>query len=219
MRLVKRDAPEQAVGLMAAAGSFAAVVVDLRLAGDRRRADDRGGGARRADPAARAAARPAGRRHRLAGLHRARVVLGPQHRRLVVEPVPAAAVRRPGLGRLRLDDPARRRRRRRRLRDHGARPLGEASGRPAPVPAHDRGRTRRRRPRDRLRRSDRQLARRRALLGRRGLRRALRAGGDRLALDARAADRCSRGSPGRSRSGASAAARPSRRSSSASSRG
>ena len=84
----------------------------------------------------------AGRRHRLARLHRARLVLGPQHRRLVAEPVSAAAVRRPGLGRLRLDDRARRRRGRRRLRDHGARPLVEAARRPSPVPAHDRGRAR-----------------------------------------------------------------------------
>ena len=164
-------------------GELRCGVVDLRLAGDRRRADHRGDGARRADPAARAPARTPGCRSRLARLHRARVVLGLQHRRLVVEPVPAAAVRRPGLGRLRLDDPARRRHCPRGVRDHGARPLGEASRRSAPVPAHDRGRARGRRPRDRLRRSDRQLARRRALLGRGGVRLALRAGGDRLALD------------------------------------
>ena len=47
---------------------------------------------------------------------------GVQYRRLVAEPVPAAALRRPGLGRLRLDHRAGRRGRGRRLRGHGARP-------------------------------------------------------------------------------------------------
>ena len=154
---------------------------------------------------------------RLARLHRAGVVLGLQHRRLVAEPVPAAAVRRAGLGRLRLDDPARRRHRRRRVRDHGARPLGEAARRPAPVPAHDRGRTRRRRARDRLRRSDRRIARRGALLGPGGVRHALRRRRRPSRSRRSRCCSCSRGSRGRSRSETSAAARPSRRSSSASS--
>ena len=76
MRLVKRDAPQQALGLMAAAGSFAAVssifgspvigaVLVLEAAG-------LGG----ADTAARAAARSARGRDRLARLHRARLVVG-----------------------------------------------------------------------------------------------------------------------------------------------
>ena len=128
MRLVRRDAPDQAVGLMAAAGSFAAVssifgspVIGAVLVIE---ATGLGG--------------PILPLVLLPGLLAAGVgslvfiglgsFSGFSTAAWQLSPVPAAIVRRPGLGRLRLDDPAGRRDRRRRLRDHGARPLGEASG-------------------------------------------------------------------------------------------
>ena len=186
MRLVKRDAPEQAVGLMAAAGSFAAVVVDLRLTGDRRRADDRGDRARR----------PILPLVLLPGLLAAGVgslvfiglgsFSGLSTAAWSLSPFPL-----PPFG-----GPA------------GATSAGRSCW-PSPPPspcsrswsshagrsgssistrsADDRRWARRRRSRDRVRRSDRQLARRRALLRPGGVRLALRTGGDHLALDADAA--------------------------------
>ena len=101
--------------------------LDLRLAGDRSGARARGGRARRADAAARAAPRPARGRDRLARLRRPRLVVGAQHGGLVAQPVPAAGLQRPRLGRLRLDDRARRRRRDRRVRRDGARARGRSA--------------------------------------------------------------------------------------------
>ena len=219
MQLVRRDAPDQAVGLMAAAGSFAAVstIFGSPVIGAVLIIEATGLGG------------PMLPLVLLPGLLAAGIGSlvfiglgswsGLQHRRLVAEPVPAAAVRRPGLGRLRLDDPAGRRRRRRRLRDPGARPLVEARGRPAAVRADDRGRSRRRRPCDRLRGGDRRSPDAVLFSGEDAFGSLFASGGDDLALDAGAAARCSRGSPGPSRWAASAAARPSRRSSSASSPG
>ena len=165
MRLVKRDAPDQACRLMAAAGTFAAVssifgspVIGAVLIIE---ASGLGG----ADPPL----------VLLPGLLAAGVgslvfiglgsFSGFSTAAWQLSPVSAALVRRAWLGRLRLDDPARGGRRGRRLRDHGARPLVKAARRPASVPAHDRSRARGWRARDRLRGSNRRVARRRALLG------------------------------------------------------
>ena len=108
-RSIQRDAPQQALSLMAAAGSFAALasifgspvigaVLVIEAAGL--------GGAMLLG---RAAARPDGRRDRLARVHRPGLVVRVQYGRVVAEPVPAARLRRPGLGRLRLDRRAGRR--------------------------------------------------------------------------------------------------------------
>ena len=106
MRLVKRDAPDQAVGLMAAAGSFAAVssIFGSPVIGAVLMIEAAGLGG------------PTLPLVLLPGLLAAGVgslvfiglgsFSGFSTAAWSSEPVPAAAVRRPGLGRLRLDDPA-----------------------------------------------------------------------------------------------------------------
>ena len=217
----KRDAPQQALGLMAAAGSFAAVVVDLRLARDRRGAGPRGGGTRR------------GRRSRSSccpGLLAAGIGSlvfiglgswsGFRTAAWSMSPFPLPPYGGPGLGRLRLDDRARRRRGGRRLRGHGARARwssGSVDTRPfvmTVVAGLAVGR-----PRDRLRRGDRRARRRPSSSPAR--RRSTRCSRRRRPSRCRRSHCCccSRASPGASRSGASAAGRHSRRSSSAPSAG
>ena len=107
--LVKRDAPEQAVGLMAAAGSFAAVssIFGSPVIGAVLIIEATGLGG--ANSAARAPARSPRRRGRLARLHRSRLVLGLQYRRLVLSPFPLPPFGGPGWGDFALDDRAGRR--------------------------------------------------------------------------------------------------------------
>ena len=120
--LVRRDAPPQVLTLMAAAGSFAAVssIFGSPVIGAVLIIEATGLGG------------PTLALVLLPGLVAAGIgslvfvglgiVVRVQHGGLVAEPVPAARLRRPRLGRLRLDGPARGRRGDRHVRGDGARP-------------------------------------------------------------------------------------------------
>ena len=219
MRLIKKDAPQQALGLMAAAGSFAAVstIFGSPVIGAVLIIEATGLGG---------AVLPL---VLLPGLLAAGVGSlvfiglgswsGFSTSAWQLSPFALPPFERPRLGRLRLDDRARRRGGSDRVRDHGARPVEQAAGRHPAVRADRRRRSRGRRARDRVRRGDRQVGERGALLGPGGLRLALQLRVDALGLDAGAALPVQGRSPGASRWEASAAAPPSRRSSSASSPG
>ena len=92
VRRAKRDAPEQLVMVMAAAGSFAAISTVFGSPVDRGRDPDRGGGSWRADAAGRAPAWPDRRRPGLPRVHRPGSVDGAEHERLGAEPGRPAGV-------------------------------------------------------------------------------------------------------------------------------
>ena len=215
----RRDATEQAARADGRRRELRRGLVDLRLAGDRRGADHRGGRARRADaplvllPGLLAAGIGSLVFIGLgswSGLSTAAWALspfplppsgGPERGDFAWTILLAAVVSR------------------RRVRRDGAGAPVEARRRHEAVRADDGGRSRGRRARDRLRGDDARARDGGALLGRDGLRRPVRLGGDDLRSRRWRCCCSSRDSPGASRWAASAAGRRSRRSSSASSAG
>ena len=136
LRRLRKDAPQQALALMGAAGSFAAVstIFGSPVIGAVLIIEAMGIGGALLPVVLLPGLIAAG--HRLARLHRARVVDGVQHERLGAQPVPAAALRRPGRRGLRVDDPPRGRRRGRGVRRAGAGALVGADRAAPPLSAH-----------------------------------------------------------------------------------
>ena len=85
IRLARKDAPDQVVALMAAAGGLRRHLLAVRLPRRRRRDHHRGHRPRRGDAAGNPASRPARRRNRLARVHRHGIADRPQHERLRLE--------------------------------------------------------------------------------------------------------------------------------------
>ena len=93
-RRTAADAPGARCG-----GELRGDLDDLPIAARRRRAGDRGDGPRRADAAAHPPARAAGRRHRVADVHRHLELGRTRHQRLLPRRAAPAVVRQPDLGR------------------------------------------------------------------------------------------------------------------------